>query len=284
MERIVRAALAQLERCAPGDHRVLIVDDASPDGTGRARRRARRRAARGRGAASARASRASAAPTWPASSARWPGGAELRDRDGRRLLPRSRPPPGAAGGQRRTATSCSARATSPGGQIIDWPPLRRLLSRAGSLYARAILGVHVRDLTGGFRCIRREVLEAVELPTLRSQGYVFNIELTFRALRAGFRVAEVPIVFHDRTVGREQDLAARSRSRRCGWSRSCASRGWRGSGRPGGRDWPIPPGRRIRRRRGGSRTGRRTPLSTASLRPDDRAARSADAASPAATP
>jgi dolichol-phosphate mannosyltransferase len=89
----------------------------------------------------------------------------------------------------------------PGGQIIDWPPLRRLLSRAGSMYARMILGVNVRDLTGGYRCTRRQVLEAVELPTLRSQGYVFNIELTYRALRAGFRVREVPIVFHDRTVG-----------------------------------------------------------------------------------
>jgi len=88
-----------------------------------------------------------------------------------------------------------------GGAITDWPPVRRLLSRAGSLYARTILGVDVRDLTGGFRCIRREVLEAVELPTLRSQGYVFNIELTYRALRAGFQVAEVPIVFRDRTVG-----------------------------------------------------------------------------------
>ena len=76
-----------------------------------------------------------------------------------------------------------------------------LLSRAGSLYARRILGVGVRDLTGGFRCIRREVLEGVDLATLRSQGYVFNIELSFRALRAGFRVTEVPIVFRDRTVG-----------------------------------------------------------------------------------
>src|SRR5205807_7486239 len=68
-----------------------------------------------------------------------------------------------------------------GGKIIAWPRLRRLLSRAGSLYARVILGVRVRDLTGGFRCIRREVLEKVELRTLRSQGYVFNIELTYRA-------------------------------------------------------------------------------------------------------
>ena len=89
----------------------------------------------------------------------------------------------------------------PGGGTAHWPPLRRLLSRAGSLYARTILGVGVRDLTGGFSCIRREVLEQVELPTLRSQGYVFNIELTFRALRAGCRVAEIPIVFQDRTVG-----------------------------------------------------------------------------------
>jgi dolichol-phosphate mannosyltransferase len=88
-----------------------------------------------------------------------------------------------------------------GGSIIDWPRLRRLLSRAGSLYARTILGVRIRDLTGGYRCIRREVLERVELTTLRSQGYVFNIELTYRALRAGFRVREVPIHFRDRTVG-----------------------------------------------------------------------------------
>jgi dolichol-phosphate mannosyltransferase len=64
-----------------------------------------------------------------------------------------------------------------------------------------VLDVNVRDLTGGFRCIRREVLEAVDLRTLRSQGYVFNIELTFRAQQAGFRIAEVPICFRDRRVG-----------------------------------------------------------------------------------
>jgi dolichol-phosphate mannosyltransferase len=88
-----------------------------------------------------------------------------------------------------------------GGQIADWPPLRRLLSRGGSLYARYILGVDVHDLTGGFRCIRRRVLEAVEPSTLRSQGYVFNIELTYRTLLAGFRVTEVPICFRDRVAG-----------------------------------------------------------------------------------
>jgi dolichol-phosphate mannosyltransferase len=91
-----------------------------------------------------------------------------------------------------------------GGRIVDWPPLRRLLSRGGSLYARSLLGVHVRDLTGGFKIIRREVLEAIEPGTLRSQGYVFNIELTYRAIVLGFTVTEIPIVFRDRTEGRSK--------------------------------------------------------------------------------
>lgn len=88
-----------------------------------------------------------------------------------------------------------------GGEIADWPPLRRLLSRAGSLYARSILRVGVADLTTGFRCIRRRVLETVEPSTLRSQGYVFNVELTYRTLLAGFTVREVPICFRDRRSG-----------------------------------------------------------------------------------
>ena len=88
-----------------------------------------------------------------------------------------------------------------GGVIADWPPLRRLLSRFGSLYARTILGVKVNDLTSGFRLVRRRVLETVEPSTLRSQGYVFNIELTYRALLAGFTVTEVPICFRDRMAG-----------------------------------------------------------------------------------
>jgi GT2 family glycosyltransferase len=88
-----------------------------------------------------------------------------------------------------------------GGEIVDWPPVRRLLSRCGSIYARAILGVKINDLTSGFRCIRRRVLETIEPSTLRAQGYVFNIELTYRALLAGFTVAEVPIRFRDREAG-----------------------------------------------------------------------------------
>jgi dolichol-phosphate mannosyltransferase len=88
-----------------------------------------------------------------------------------------------------------------GGRIADWPRLRRLLSSFGSLYARRVLGVGVHDLTSGFRCVHRSVLEAVEPSTLRAQGYVFNIELTYRALLAGFTVREVPICFRDRTAG-----------------------------------------------------------------------------------
>ena len=88
-----------------------------------------------------------------------------------------------------------------GGEITNWPRLRRVLSRSGSLYARLMLGVKVRDLTTGFRCVRRRVLESVEPSTLRSQGYVFNIELTYRALLAGFSVKEIPICFRDREEG-----------------------------------------------------------------------------------
>jgi dolichol-phosphate mannosyltransferase len=92
----------------------------------------------------------------------------------------------------------------PGGAAVGWGPLRRLLSRGGSAYARMILGIPVRDLTGGFKCFRREVLEAIDLPSATCTGYAFQIELTYRALRAGFRVAEVPIRFEDRRVGRSK--------------------------------------------------------------------------------
>jgi len=92
----------------------------------------------------------------------------------------------------------------PGGGTADWGLGRRLISRGGSLYARTILGVPVRDLTGGFKCFRREVLEALDLPTVECTGYAFQIELTYRAVRRGFRVVEVPIVFADRRVGQSK--------------------------------------------------------------------------------
>jgi len=92
----------------------------------------------------------------------------------------------------------------PGGGTVNWGLGRRLVSRGGSLYARTILGVRVRDLTGGFKCFRREVLEAIDLPSVECSGYAFQIELTFRALRCGFRVTEIPIVFADRRVGQSK--------------------------------------------------------------------------------
>jgi dolichol-phosphate mannosyltransferase len=89
----------------------------------------------------------------------------------------------------------------PGGGVTEWGRLRRFISRVGSAYARIALGVRIRDLTGGFKCIRREVLEAIDLDSIHSRGYAFQVETTYRAIRAGFRVVEVPIVFRDRREG-----------------------------------------------------------------------------------
>jgi dolichol-phosphate mannosyltransferase len=89
-----------------------------------------------------------------------------------------------------------------GGSVSnDWGFIRRAVSSGGSVYARLILGVPVRDLTGGFKCFRRAVLEAIDLETVQAKGYAFQIELTYRARRRGFRVVEVPIRFVDRTRG-----------------------------------------------------------------------------------
>lgn len=89
----------------------------------------------------------------------------------------------------------------PGGGIEGWGLGRLVLSRGGSLYSRWILGTAVRDMTSGFKAIRRPVLEALELGTIRSEGYSFQIEVNYRALRAGFRVVEAPILFVDRRAG-----------------------------------------------------------------------------------
>jgi dolichol-phosphate mannosyltransferase len=94
-----------------------------------------------------------------------------------------------------------SRYVRGGGVTDDWGLTRRLLSRGGSSYARRVLGIPVRDLTGGFKCFRREVLERVDLEHIHADGYGFQIELTYRAIKAGFRVVEVPIVFRDRRAG-----------------------------------------------------------------------------------
>jgi dolichol-phosphate mannosyltransferase len=91
-----------------------------------------------------------------------------------------------------------------GGSVTDWGVLRRLVSRGGSWYARRILGVPIRDLTGGFKCFRRVVLESLDLDHVHADGYGFQIELTYRAIRGGFKVVEIPIVFRDRRVGQSK--------------------------------------------------------------------------------
>ena len=198
VERIVAAALPQL--AATGlEHRVLVVDDGSPDGTGQI--------ADGLAALHSevevlhRASKEGIGPAYIAGFGRaLAGGADLvmeMDSDFSHD-PADIPKLVAAAG---SADLVLGSRYVAGGGVADWGLGRRLISRGGSLYARLLLGVPVRDLTGGFKCFNRRVLEALDLSEVGTDGYGFQIEVTYRALRAGFRVAEVPIVFRDRRVG-----------------------------------------------------------------------------------
>jgi dolichol-phosphate mannosyltransferase len=199
LERIVRATAAELQRLSAGEHHILVVDDNSPDGTG--------------AIADAlaqeldvvevlhRPSKAGLGHAYLAGFARaLAAGAELvieMDADF------SHDPSylGALLDAAKDADLVLGSRYVPGGGVRDWGLLRRLVSRGGGVYARMILRVNVRDLTGGFKCIRRQVLEAIDLESLRAEGYVFQIEVTYRALLAGFKVTEIPIVFRDRTIG-----------------------------------------------------------------------------------
>jgi dolichol-phosphate mannosyltransferase len=199
---IVRAAAAELERAVPGAFRILIVDDNSPDGTGDLADELsaeldtvevlHRPAKAGLG----HAYRAGFALALDA------GAAMVIEMDADfshdpRYLPTLLT-------EAETADLVLGSRYVPGGGVRDWGVLRRLISRCGGVYARTILGVDVQDLTGGFKCIRRSVLEAIDLDTVRADGYVFQIEVTYRAVLAGFKVREVPIVFVDRTAGKSK--------------------------------------------------------------------------------
>ena len=202
LERIVTAARGVLTAAAPGGFRILVVDDGSPDGTGAI---ADRLAAEHPGEVEVlhRTTRRGLGPAYIAGfrHALGAGAGAVIEMDSdfshdpadlARLL---------APIQDGTADLALGSRYTPGGGVSDWGLGRRFISRGGCLYAQAVLQAPVRDLTGGFKCFRAEVLEAIDLPTVRSRGYAFQVELTYRALRRGFRVVEVPIVFRDREAG-----------------------------------------------------------------------------------
>jgi dolichol-phosphate mannosyltransferase len=199
IEGIVRATVAELDRVAPGDYRILVVDDNSPDGTGQIADRLA--AAHPQVEVMHRAAKTGLGHAYLAGFARaLDGGAELViemdadfSHDPRYLGPLL--------DAAKEADLVLGSRYVEGGGVEDWGLLRRLISRGGGFYARKILGVQIHDLTGGFKCIHRRVLETIQLETIRAEGYVFQIEVTYRALRAGFRVKEIPIVFKDRSVG-----------------------------------------------------------------------------------
>jgi dolichol-phosphate mannosyltransferase len=199
IEGIVRATGAELERVAPAGHRILIVDDNSPDGTGQIADRLA--AAEPRVEVLHRATKAGLGHAYVAGfSHALRGEAEVvieMDADFSHDPHYLGPLLDAA----KEADLVLGSRYVEGGGVEDWGLLRRLISRGGCFYARTILGVSIRDLTGGFKCIHRRVLEAIQLETIRAEGYVFQIEVTYRALLAGFRVTEIPIVFKDRSVG-----------------------------------------------------------------------------------
>jgi dolichol-phosphate mannosyltransferase len=195
LERIAGATLEQL----PENGRILIVDDNSPDGTGEIADRL----ADGNERVQVlhRAVKEGLGPAYLAGFAvALEGGAERiveMDADF------SHDPgylPGLIAATDDADLAIGSRYVDGGG-VRDWGPTRRFISRGGSAYARMALGLPIRDLTGGFKCFRREVLESINLETIEARGYAFQVETTYRTIKAGFRVVEVPIVFRDRRAG-----------------------------------------------------------------------------------
>ncbi|MBA3808130.1 MAG: polyprenol monophosphomannose synthase [Solirubrobacterales bacterium] len=203
VKAIVKAAGEVLATAAPDGFRVLVVDDGSPDGTG--------------GIADAlagekpwvevlhRTEKNGIGPAYLAGfrHALERGAGYVMEMDSdfshdpadlARLL---------AAVQQGADLALGSRYV-PGGGVSDWGMLRRFISQGGSTYARLMLGLRVKDLTGGFKCFRREVLEEIQFDGVRSQGYAFQVELTYRAVQAGFKVVEVPIVFRDRQQGQSK--------------------------------------------------------------------------------
>ena len=195
LERIVGAVLEQL----PPSGKVLVVDDSSPDGTGEIANRLARSNESVR--VLHRARKEGLGPAYLA------GFHVALDAGAQRIIEMdadfSHDPaylPRLIEATENADLVIGSRYV-PGGGVTEWGPMRRFISRGGSAYARMALGLPIRDLTGGFKCFRREVLEAINLDTIEARGYAFQVETTYRAIKAGFRVVEIPIVFSDRRDG-----------------------------------------------------------------------------------
>ena len=203
VEAIVLASAEVLARAAPAGFRILVVDDGSPDGTGRIADSLA--AEREWLEVLHRSEKNGIGPAYLA------GFRHALDRGAGFLMEMdsdfSHDPADLArllAAMRAGADLALGSRYVPGGGVSDWGLLRRFISEGGSTYARWVLGLRVRDLTGGFKCFRREVLEAIHFDGVRSRGYAFQVELTYRAVRAGFRVVEVPITFRDRRRGQSK--------------------------------------------------------------------------------
>lgn len=195
LERLVDAIGKRL----PEDHRILVVDDSSPDGTGEIADRLA--SERSRLQVLHRTAKEGIGPAYLAGfeAALAAGASTLVQMD----ADFSHDPsylPELIAATREADLAIGSRYVHGGG-IENWGALRRLVSRGGSLYARGVLGVPIHDLTGGFKAWRREALEEIDFSQIDSRGYAFQVEMTYRALLAGCRVVEVPIRFTDRDRG-----------------------------------------------------------------------------------
>jgi dolichol-phosphate mannosyltransferase len=195
LERFVKAVRAVL----PASAQILIVDDNSPDGTGKIADRLA--AEEPNTTVLHRPHKEGLGPAYIAGFRRaLAGGADLVLEMDSDFSHDPKYLPALLDAAERADLVIGSRYVTGGG-VADWGAVRRVISRGGSTYARLVLGLEVKDLTAGFKCFRREVLEALDLDSIESRGYAFQVEITYRTLQQGFRVAEVPIVFRDRQEG-----------------------------------------------------------------------------------